>query len=176
MAKRSLQSLPDLSEDVSRLVEDLEKETDRGAALLGAAFLDDVLELVLRSAMVDAPEVIDKLIGGGRALESFGSRAHLAYLMGLLGPDIYADINLIREVRNDFAHRQPTSFDSEEIRDKCKRLQCVSVFYTDEMCTPQERFVVDIVLIANHLLVQAKSQPRPNAGKRFTSSGVLRLK
>ncbi len=176
MARKNTQTLPHLTEDVARLVQDLERETDRGCALLAAAFLDDVLDLMLRSAFVDAPESVNKLLGPGRPLESFGVRAHLAYLIGLLGNDVYSDINLIREIRNDFAHRQPTSFGAKEIDAKCRRLQCVANIMPDDSMSCRERFVATTVLIANHLLIQSEQQEHATPSKDFADSGILRVR
>ncbi len=176
MGRRELQDLPHLTADVARLVNDLEKETDRGAALLAAAFLDDVLDVMLRAAFVDDGEAVNKIMGAGRPLESFGARAHLAYCIGILGVDVYADINLIREIRNDFAHRHPTNFEYPPIQAKCQKLRCVSVMLTDEACTPRERFVVDVVLIANHLIIETGQTKHAQPVNAFAQNGVLRLK
>lgn len=177
MGRRNLQTLPALNSDVARLVADLKKETDRGAALLGAAFLDDVLDLMLQSAFVNDSEAVNKILGPGRPLESFGARAHLAYCMGLLGEDVYADINLIREIRNDFAHRHPNTFEVAEIRQKCERLKCVSLMLSGENdCNGRDRFIVDVVLIANHLIVATSQTPHARVAKSFSENGVLRLK
>lgn len=176
MGRKSFQSLPNLTEDAVRLVSDLQRETDRGAALLAAAFLDDVLEVFLRAAFVDDPEAVNKLMSPGRPLESFGVRAHLAYCIGLLGPDIYHDINLLREIRNDFAHRQPSQFGHDEIHTKCHNLQCINVIDPDHNCEARERFIVSVVLIANHLMVAAGAQSHAKAGPSYAANGVLRLK
>src|SRR6266480_1691168 len=145
-SRRQFQTLPNLCVDAARLVEDLERETDRGVALLAVAFLDDVLDLLLRASFVDDPDVVNRLIGPGRPLESFGSRAHISYCMGLLGADIYNDINLIREIRNDFAHRQPTNFEQGDIRLKCNKVRCVSpMLEGNDSCTTRERFIASVV-------------------------------
>ena len=176
MAKRPSKSLPSLSQDTERLVADMEGESDRGAALLAAAFLDDVLDLMLRSAFVDDADTSDKLLGPGRALESFGSRAHLAYLLGLLGPDIYADINLIREIRNEFAHRKPMDFDAPEISGKCGLLRCVSSIIGHEPCTSRERFIATVVMLCNHLMVCSSRLQHAIPAMAFASGGVLRAR
>jgi DNA-binding MltR family transcriptional regulator len=176
MGRKHLQSLPHLTEDAARLVDDLQNETDRGAALLGAAFLDDVLEVMLRSAFVDDSEAVNKLISSGRPLESFGVRAHLAYCMGLLAPDIYHDINIIREIRNDFAHRQPAVFEHPQVKAKCQTLKCVSVILADDACTCRDRLIVTVVLIANHLMIASSMQQHALPAKDFTHNGFLRLK
>jgi mannitol operon repressor len=176
MGKRTLQTIPNLTDDVSRLVDDLERESDRGAALVGAAFLDDVLDVLLRSAFVNEPETVGKLMGMGRPLESFGSRAHLCYCMGLLGADVYADINLIREIRNDFAHRGPTGFDLPDVEIKCMRLRIISTLGADESCGPRERFIATVVMLANHLLLEASRRKHAAPAKKFAENGVLRVR
>jgi DNA-binding MltR family transcriptional regulator len=176
MGKKQLQTLPELTADVARLVEDLQQETDRGAALVGAAFLDDVLDVTLRAVFVEEPDAVNKLMGMGRPLESFGARTHLAYCLGLLGTDVYADINLIREIRNDFAHRHPTSFEFPEIRTKCQKLKCLSVMLADDSCSARERFIASVMVIANHLMISASAHQHAKPAKKFSENGVLRLR
>lgn len=175
--RRQLQTLPHLCADAARLVSDLENETDRGVALLAVAFLDDVLDLLLRASFVNDSEAVNRLIGPGRPLESFGSRAHVGYCIGLLGADVYNDINLIREIRNDFAHRQPTNFEEGDIRAKCNKLRCVAPMLQEiESCTARERFIASVVVIANHLIVQATDKSHAKPAKTFSENGVLRLR
>jgi DNA-binding MltR family transcriptional regulator len=174
--RRQLQTLPHLCADAARLVGDLENETDRGVALLAVAFLDDVLDVLLRASFVNDAEAVNRLVGPGRPLESFGSRSHLAYCMGLLGADVYNDINLIREIRNDFAHRQPANFEQGDIRAKCNKLHCVAGMLHENDCTGRERFIASVVVIANHLIVQATEKAHAKPAKSFSENGVLRLR
>src|SRR5688572_19098421 len=174
--RRQLQTLPHLGADAARLVTDLENETDRGVGLVAVAFLDDVLDVLLRASFVNDAEAVNRLVGPGRPLESFGSRSHLAYCMGLLGADVYNDINLIREIRNDFAHRQPTNFEQGDICTKCKKLRCVAGMLHENDCTARERFIASVVVIANHLIVQATEKSHAKPAKSFTENGVLRLR
>ena len=176
MAYPKLHTLPNLTADAARLVDDLEKETDRGIALLGAAFLDDVLDVMIRASFVDDVEAMNKLLGPGRPLESFGSRAHLAYCVGLLGEDIYEDLNLLREIRNDFAHRHPANFNSEQIRSKCERLKCVSALLPDDSCPPRDRLIATVALIVNHLMVATAELKHATPARSFLQNGVLRLR
>ena len=105
--KRLSLAIPDLSADAKRFIEDVQKETDRGVALVSAAFLDDALEAMLRAFFVDDPDEVDKLLNAKaiRPLSSFASRIQLAYCLGLIGPNMYRDLNVIRDIRNDFSHQ-----------------------------------------------------------------------
>jgi hypothetical protein len=57
----------------------------------------------------------------------------IAHLLNLVSVQIYSDLNAIRSIRNVFAHdiahkktREPLSFESNDIRDKCLALRCVA--------------------------------------------------
>ncbi|HZZ45146.1 MAG TPA: MltR family transcriptional regulator [Tepidisphaeraceae bacterium] len=165
-----------LTNEADGLLGDLERETDRGAALLGVAFIDDVLDAVLRAHFVDDEKAVHKLLGPGRPVESFGTRTHLAFCLGLLGPDTYSDMNLIREIRNEFAHRQPVSFEGEMVKSRIERLRAVDVLAGGVPMTCRERFVVSVVLIVNHLAAFGHTVTRARVGKDFTSNGMLRLR
>jgi len=56
----------------------LEGETERGLAIVGAAFLDDALKEFLRAYLMDDPKkVVNGLLGG--SFGSFKKRCDLAY-------------------------------------------------------------------------------------------------
>ena len=83
----------------------LDRETDRGGALMAAAYLDTKLvEELLRKCFVNESETADDLLGQNKPLGTFSSRIDLAYLLGHLGKDIRRDLHLARRIRNDFAH------------------------------------------------------------------------
>ncbi len=72
-------------------------------ALTSAAFLEAALERLLRSALLDRPAVV-KLFEGQGALSSASAKIDLAYGMGLISREQWLDMNLVRRVRNVFAH------------------------------------------------------------------------
>jgi hypothetical protein len=65
----------------------LNSETDRGCALMAAAYLDDRLVDLLKSHFVDDDNRADELLGQSKPLGTFFSRIDLAYLPGLVSPD-----------------------------------------------------------------------------------------
>lgn len=101
----------------------LSPESDRGCALIAAAYLDSELEKLIRLALVDAPRIADDLLGQGRPLSTFSARIDLAYLLGLVGSRVHRDLHLIRRIRNDFGHdHSPITFESDRIANRCKEL------------------------------------------------------
>lgn len=109
--------------EVQEFRETLSPETDRGCALMAAAFLDSQLEQLLRAAWVEDESALDEVLGQSRALGTFSSRIDMAYLVGLIGDQARRDFHLIRKIRNDFGHRPtPITFDTESIANRCNQL------------------------------------------------------
>jgi hypothetical protein len=86
-------------------------EEDRGCVLVACAFAERELEGVLATFFNEVGNAPTKLINqalnskSDRALFSSGwAKATCARLIGAIGDEAYALFNLLRELRNDFAH------------------------------------------------------------------------
>ena len=78
-------------------------ESDRAAAILGAALLDAVLEELLLDVMVEGVKR-DEIFEGTAPLSSFSAKIRIAYSLGLISAQERRDLDRIRKIRNDFAH------------------------------------------------------------------------
>ena len=104
--------LPNDSEDVkvraAAFLKTIKAESDRGCVLVAAAFLDEALELLLRSKMKSEPQVVkksaDPLLTGIGPLKSFWAKTELCRTLDLLAEWEYEDLSRIRNLRNLFAH------------------------------------------------------------------------
>lgn len=143
------------SEQIISLSQELNKETERGEALLASAYLDNLLSELIATQFAIAPEESRRLElfeGPTAPFANFSARIRVAYAFGLLSKDEYNDINLIRKIRNEFAHQLTgLSFDSDAIAAHCRRL--ISAKVDGEPSTMRERFskasirlMVDIIL------------------------------
>lgn len=109
MAKRSL---PGTKQEVEALAQkfftSLSTESDRGCVLVGAAFIDEGLEVLLRARMLhDGPSVkacVDPLFAGLGPLRSFWAKTQLCRAFDLIDDWMYEDLERIRNLRNLFAH------------------------------------------------------------------------
>lgn len=111
-------------EDLAKFVEELKRETDRGLPLVGAALIDDRLEETLRSFFCEGRTSSKLLEEANAPLGTFSSRAQTCYALGLIDDDEYAEIELIRKVRNEFAHaKHGTSFQTERVKGLCSSLR-----------------------------------------------------
>src|SRR5664279_1524149 len=104
MAKKK--TVPPLTDYLGIVVSEVQTETDRGAALIVSAWLDDALDTFLQSRVIDDSKVVAALFGINQPLATFSSRINLAYAFGFIGKASYSDLHIVREVRNQFAHER----------------------------------------------------------------------
>ena len=102
------------------------KQSDRGSALIAAAWVDDALEVYLRAFLRPDKKTADAMLQPEGPLGSFAARIKIAYLLGIIEPTAHKDLEIIRGIRNDFAHvRQHIKFTDQSIKDRCKCLHAV---------------------------------------------------
>ncbi|HEV7281994.1 MAG TPA: DUF4145 domain-containing protein [Pirellulaceae bacterium] len=131
----------DFQEDIKVVIgfrSSLESETDRGAALMAAAYLEDQLLRLALDVIVDENSLRKKLGDQNGPLGSFSARIDFAYALGLLPPKMHADLHLIRRIRNEFAHTMaPITFETSPNKERCFEL-----FYVWKAeATPRARYI-----------------------------------
>lgn len=164
-------SITELSEKLKPVIETLSEETHRGAALVGAAYLDDLLAALLRTVFIE--KCADELLGRERPLGTFYARICLAYSIGLLDEDDYNDLHIVRDIRNAFAHLyDDLSFESESVRAKCDKMHLGQLAETvrDSMglrTTDKERFAASVALLGKSLVSTARTAKRATPANEF---------
>ncbi|HEY4029967.1 MAG TPA: hypothetical protein VGM25_06460 [Caulobacteraceae bacterium] len=114
-------------------LEDLEKElytqgNDRATAILYGTFVETSLRRLLETKIRDDLSSADrkKIWEYEGPLGSFSPKTIMAYALRLIGPMSRGDLDLIRLLRNEFAHsRVSFNFATPEVADICARLQIV---------------------------------------------------
>lgn len=110
--------------DFSAFLREFRSETDRGAALVGAALIDQKLADTLHSFFVVGKTAGELLDGGTAPLGTFSARIKVTYALGLIDSFELTECDLIRKVRNEFAHSiHGTTFAEPKITVLCDRLQ-----------------------------------------------------
>ena len=106
------QILAATSESVPRFVADLVVEGgERSAVIVGAAQLDNVLEQFLITVLQPGDDT--KLFDANRPLRDMYSKINVAYRLGIIDADVARALELVRRIRNDFAHSLETATLSE---------------------------------------------------------------
>jgi len=101
----------------------LNKESERGAVLISAAMVDDLLGRTIIAFLVDSPETKRLLEGFNAPLGTLSARALAAFSLALLSEKEYRDCERLRKVRNMFAHDVHASFRDQSVKDICAGLE-----------------------------------------------------
>jgi hypothetical protein len=123
--KKFSDATPDL---IDQLVSEQELRTgrsDRSVAILIAIQIDEALKRTLvRWLRPLNTKERDGLFGINRPLSNFSARIRLCHAMRVIGPDTRDELDIIREIRNAFAHSgREISFATKEIKDACNFLR-----------------------------------------------------
>jgi DNA-binding MltR family transcriptional regulator len=123
---------PEALQRVMTLVEEMNDQSDRGAAIVGAAWLEESISAALESFLHSHPKSWERLLGGNGPLGTFSAKIDLSRLLGLTTDAIWSDLHILRDIRNQFAHQvahktdqSKLNFKTPHIRDKCLALRCV---------------------------------------------------
>lgn len=116
---------PTEPEEVRRFADEIRTQSDRGSALVAAAFIENVLEAALKSKLTrHSSALFEKIFEQqGGALRTFSAKIDLAYAIDLIDAQSYKDLGEIKHIRNEFAHSfEQLSFDRSPIRNRVERL------------------------------------------------------
>jgi len=91
----------DLKSDPVRLIINLKVETSRGCAIVGIAYLEDLLSRYLKARLVyykKGFKIIDNL--------NFERKTVLCYMLGMIDEKTKSDLINLNKIRNKFAHNK----------------------------------------------------------------------
>ena len=158
---------------------------------MAASFLEEFLTMSLHRNLLMDEKISSPLFEMSGPLGTFSAKTRIAYAIGIVSKDVFADMNQIREVRNKFAHFLITSddgikvdavtFSSREIRDRCtamkfpesfesiaeyagarKRGDWIAGMLKEELLSdPRRRFIGTCIGLAVALLWRDGRNPKP---------------
>jgi hypothetical protein len=106
-------------------------QADRTTVIVGTAWLDIFLELVIYTRLIPGDHL--SLFTGNGPLRDMSARIQLLYGLGLITDFIRDELDTIREIRNCFAHTASLiTFETEEVENACNRLWIPRVFPPDD--------------------------------------------
>lgn len=130
-----------------------EEENDRAIAIVGAAFLDTILEHILRAFLVSDEKEVDSLLKYDKPLGTFSGRIAMTYCLGLIPKTIRNDLRTVAKIRNRFAHDLNASFEEDQIRSWCSNLKWHRISYVMPLldATARDLFQVGVHQIVTYL-------------------------
>lgn len=113
---------PDLQQ-LTRVEKELKAESDRGAAIMACTMIDWAFERMLKNFLVQAA-VTNELFEFNGALGPLSNRIKISYSIGLINKDECNEYNLLRKIRNEFAHKFEVkfSFNDKKVKSLCTNL------------------------------------------------------
>jgi DNA-binding MltR family transcriptional regulator len=126
----------------------LQEESDRGAALAGVAFLDELLARLFKAKMLDN-KVSRELLDGFGPLATFSARIKVGYCLGWIGRETFRELNLLREIRNQFAHaHEPVTFADETVAGRCRALSLQKAILPGRLARARDQFLFSAAMLA----------------------------
>jgi hypothetical protein len=108
---------------LSEAIAELDTASDRAAAIVATALVEDHLTTVLKGSLHQDEKIQLDMFRGSGPLGSFSSKINLAFLTGLLSARACKELHTIREIRNEFAHKLgKLTFESQRLRDLAMNL------------------------------------------------------
>lgn len=144
---------PPKIEDLNALLSQLNDETDRGACLVGASYIDEKLKEIISAFTIDEFDSEDLCGGPAAPISTFSSRSSVAFSLGLITKTEYSEISLIRRIRNEFAHTwEEINFETESISNRVDNLPWRGPRDDDSRHNPRERFNMAVTMLLGDLL------------------------
>ena len=153
---------------------ELNGESDRAAAILGAAnfdvWLGEIIEAhfgVLSGEM--SCNLRKRLFKSYGPLSTFAAKIDIACALGLYDEDIRKGLHTVRKIRNEFAHEsRPITFDGPKISSLCEKLDIEPVRRLNIKTAPgpsglRERYLTYLKQVKDkiYLTAQAALRGRP---------------
>ncbi|MCV3205570.1 MltR family transcriptional regulator [Mesorhizobium sp. YC-39] len=142
---------------LNRLARLLRDEDERGLVLTMAAFAEDLLGRLIRGYLVEVKASGELLDGFNAPLGTLSSRIKGAYALGLLSKEQFADLEHLRKIRNEFAHKwEGCSYARKDIASRIAKMTPSRIPSDDDNKTPKHKLRTSISCVLTELDVLAR--------------------
>jgi hypothetical protein len=138
-------------QEIADAMAELHGQTDRGAAIIAVAILEEHLKQAILNRLMTIPtKISDNLFGVRGHISGFQAKIDIGFCLGLFGKPGHHDLDIMRQIRNKFAHQAvPRSFHGEDIKPLCARLLLgYEHALTEKQKLPRNRFEIAFLTLA----------------------------
>jgi DNA-binding MltR family transcriptional regulator len=174
------QALQDKLNYVNHVLKEMGKESDRSAAVLIVAEIEKSISALLEAFFLPPLKNSPRLLG------TFSARIEAVYRLGFIPPEFRHDLNILRDIRNDFAHGGAgIKFSSDKIKSLCRNLLLAESVRQEKLEASKgklgqkfiddsrSRFMLTTTMLMAHLtLLQFRIQRTPQHWQKFFSPPV----
>ena len=101
----------------------VEQTDERAISIIGGTFIEMALEHLLKAFLPENEKDVDKLFEFNQPLGNFSNKINMAFCLGLIDRVVKKDLDMVRKVRNKFAHDLYTSFNDSQIKSWCNKIR-----------------------------------------------------
>ena len=105
--------------------------------------------------MVDNAAVLKLTTGFNAPFGTFSAKIVGALALGLINEDEHHDLEIIRGIRNEFAHKIEVSFENQSFKSRCANFRLKAHDYGDVVVDPQGQFSTAAVAMIMRLTNRA---------------------
>ena len=144
---------------------------DRSAALVGACLVEKALtELLCQVIVASKADVAALMDSPGAPLHSFSAKTRVAYAFGLISAREKRDIDLVRDIRNDFAHNiVGCDFADPVVVEHCSKFQILRPELRP--VSVQKQFIQEVGILVGILAARCRSASRLSQPPDFLVAG-----
>lgn len=115
-------------EQMDRTLDDLAKESDTSAAVVGGSLLEASLERLIRTRLLTSDDqLLSDIFGGRGPLSDLRSKIMIADAFGLVTDSMASELHVLMNVRNAFVHsRVPVTFSTPDIEEQILGLRMIA--------------------------------------------------
>jgi len=154
-----------------KVAEELDKDTDRAAAIIVASLVEARLHSTLLCRCAHVPKVGDRLLGIGIAMGAFSVKIDLAYALKLVTDVAYKDLMILKNIRNEFAHDLSIrDFKSDSLKDQTMNMKLIETHVAQQHGNP------NVSLDTNakpRITVQGYAERLTDPRKRYLTTAQL---
>jgi DNA-binding MltR family transcriptional regulator len=125
-------------EDMAVLAEINRGASGRALGIIAASLVEIHLTKLIKQTFITETKTGSKetvqewMLRSTGPLGAFAAKIRIAYLMGLISAEFFKDLELMREIRNRFAHHtEMGGFDVQEISSRCLNFTIVDKYVVD---------------------------------------------
>jgi hypothetical protein len=117
--------------DIHDVIHEIVGGSDRVAAIVGGSLVEEMLTRALRAFLRQDAVALKEAFDFNGPLGTFSAKISMGYVLGLYGKEVRRDLDLLRKVRNDFAHQLSATLQTQDIRNRVMAMEIVERYSED---------------------------------------------
>lgn len=158
-AMSKIKSVNEFFETKTKVWDLLYEESDRGCVLVSASILDDTLDILLKQILKRkklSNNKIKDITNFTGPLGTFSSRIVMSYVFSVISCELYENLEIIRRIRNDFAHGYDrTDFSQSELEEKVRSMKSTKYPIEEDLLRVYPEYTPEV----KSVMVQDKEFP-----------------